>query len=503
MLKLVKRVLERAGFECVAVGDGQSAHDAAIDWRPDIILLDSMLGTTTGEEILTELRKDFRTRLIPVVFLTVRSSLKDKVDHLLNGADDYVTKPFIPEELVARLRAVITRATTTRDLNPLTGMSGNSDILREITNRLVAPDRFAVLYPDIDAFKSYNDHYGFVRGDDVIKPLSTIILEVLEENPSKRHFAGHVGGDDFVILTEPNFAEPIAEEITKRFDASVPALYDLVDRERGWIEYEERNGNKVRAEFVSVSIGVVIAEAGSYASAAALAARAAEGKGGAQPMPGAKWVHHRRAACPPRTVESGALHEVRRSRRRRRSQPRAGSGRQELGPQGHPAIPRRRVDRRLHGSRPGVRWRRRRHPDPPDRAPAHHPGRRALSRSPRDAVRRRLDEHHRRRAATPAPQRHHLSRRSSRSRAQPPRRRFPRPPCAHPRRRPHNRGHACFLSRGAHPPRPLPGRGRHRAQRSRKDDARRHHPAGGAWLWTTGRPASRPLGQRDHGQRPR
>jgi len=294
MLKLIKRVLERAGFECVAVGDGKAAHDAAIDWRPDIIILDLMLGATTGEEILIELRKDFRTRLIPVIFLTVRSSLKDKVDHLLNGADDYVTKPFIPEELVARLRAVITRATTTRDLNPLTGMSGNSDILREITNRLVAPDRFAVLYPDIDAFKSYNDHYGFVRGDDVIKTLSTIILEVLEENPSKRHFAGHVGGDDFVILTEPQLAEPIAEEITKRFDASVPALYDLVDRERGWIEYEERNGNKVRAEFVSVSIGVVIAEAGSYASAAALAARAAEVKGVAKRMPGSKWVLDRR-----------------------------------------------------------------------------------------------------------------------------------------------------------------------------------------------------------------
>jgi diguanylate cyclase (GGDEF)-like protein len=294
MLKLLKRVLERAGFECVAVGDGHMAHDAAVDWRPDIIVLDLMLGATTGEEILLELRKDFRTRLIPVVFLTVRSSLKDKVDHLLKGADDYVTKPFIPEELVARLRAVITRATTTRELNPLTGMSGNSDILREITQRLVAHERFAVLYPDIDAFKSYNDHYGFVRGDDVIKTLSTIIFEVLEEKPSRRHFAGHVGGDDFVILAEPQFAEPIADEITRRFDAAVPALYDLIDRERGWIEYEERNGNKIRAEFVSVSIGVVIAEPGSYSSAAALAARAAEVKGVAKRMPGSKWVLDRR-----------------------------------------------------------------------------------------------------------------------------------------------------------------------------------------------------------------
>jgi diguanylate cyclase (GGDEF)-like protein len=294
ILRLVKRVLERAGFECVTVNDGHSAHDAAVEWRPDIILLDLMVGEVTGDDIMTQLRDDFRTRLIPVVVLTARDSLKDKVEHLLSGADDYVTKPFIPEELVARLRAVMTRSTTTRGLNPLTGMSGNSDILREISRRLAETERFAVLYPDIDSFKSYNDHYGFLRGDDVIKTLATVILEVLEEKHSSHHFAGHVGGDDFVLLTEPALAESIAEEITKRFDAAIPALYDPVDRDRGWIESEERSGNILRTPLVSVSIGIVIAEPGSYASPAAVAARASEVKGVAKRMPGSKWVVDRR-----------------------------------------------------------------------------------------------------------------------------------------------------------------------------------------------------------------
>jgi diguanylate cyclase (GGDEF)-like protein len=294
VLRLVKRVLDRAGFEAVAINNGHAAHGAAVDWRPDIILLDLMLGDTTGDQILTELRADFRTRLIPVVFLTVRASLKDKVEHLLAGADDYVTKPFIGEELVARLRAVMTRSTTARELSPLTGMSGNSDILREISRRLGRDERFAVLYPDIDSFKNFNDHYGFLRGDDVIKTLATIILEVLEENYSARHFAGHVGGDDFVILTEPSMAESIATEVTRRFDAAVPALYDPADREHGWIESQERNGTTIRTPLVSVSIGIVIAEPGSYASAAALAARAAEVKGVAKRMPGSKWVLDRR-----------------------------------------------------------------------------------------------------------------------------------------------------------------------------------------------------------------
>ena len=292
--RLVKRVLERAGFECIAVNDGGAAHDAAVEWRPDIILLDLMLGETTGDQILATLRADFRTRLIPVVFLTVRDSLKDKVEHLLAGADDYVTKPFVPEELIARLRAVMSRSTTARELSPLTGMSGNSDILREISRRLAQHERFAVLYPDIDSFKSYNDHYGFLRGDDVIKTLATIILEVLEHNYSPQHFAGHVGGDDFVVLTDPNLAETLASEITKRFDAATPALYDPGDRLQGWIESKERSGVTLRSPLVSVSIGIVIAEPGSYASAAALAARAAEVKGVAKRMPGSKWVLDRR-----------------------------------------------------------------------------------------------------------------------------------------------------------------------------------------------------------------
>ena len=294
VLRLVKRVLERAGFECITVNDGHRAHEAAVEWRPDIMLLDLMIGDLTGDQIMAELRADFRTRLIPVVFLTVRDSLQDKVEHLLSGADDYVTKPFIPEELVARLRAVMSRSTTTRGLSPLTGMSGNSDILLEVNRRLAQNERFAVLYPDIDAFKSYNDHYGFLRGDDVIKTLATIILEVLEENHSPHHFAGHVGGDDFVILTEPSMAEVIATEITRRFDEAIPGLYDPADREQGWIESQERNGSVLRTPLVSVSIGIVIVEPGSYDSAAAVAARASEVKGVAKRMPGSKWVLDRR-----------------------------------------------------------------------------------------------------------------------------------------------------------------------------------------------------------------
>src|SRR2546428_13922012 len=79
VLRLVKRVFERAGFECVTVNDGSTAHEDAVEWRPDILLLALMLGDTTGYQIMAGVRGDVRTRLIPGVLLTVRGCAEGKV----------------------------------------------------------------------------------------------------------------------------------------------------------------------------------------------------------------------------------------------------------------------------------------------------------------------------------------------------------------------------------------------------------------------------------------
>src|SRR5207245_10641312 len=118
--------------------------------------------------------------------------------------------------------------------------------------------------------------------------------ECWRNNPAPNLLPGNVGAADFVIPTEPSMAEMTATEITRRFDEAIPALYDPTDRDRGWIESEERNGNMLRTPLVSVSIGIVIAEPGSYSSPAAVAARASEVKGVAKRMPGSKWVLDRR-----------------------------------------------------------------------------------------------------------------------------------------------------------------------------------------------------------------
>lgn len=106
---VVRRYLEREGFEVDVVADGQSGLERAVDWLPDLVLLDLMLPRLSGIEVCRRLRQ---VAPIPVVMLTARGSEEDKVLGLELGADDYVAKPFSPRELMARIRAVLRRATS-------------------------------------------------------------------------------------------------------------------------------------------------------------------------------------------------------------------------------------------------------------------------------------------------------------------------------------------------------------------------------------------------------
>jgi phosphate regulon transcriptional regulator PhoB len=107
---LVRYNLERAGFRVAAAGDGEEGLDRVFASRPDALVLDLMLPGRSGLEVLRELRGEATTRDLPVVVLTARGAEMDKLLGFEHGADDYLTKPFSPRELVARLQALLRRA---------------------------------------------------------------------------------------------------------------------------------------------------------------------------------------------------------------------------------------------------------------------------------------------------------------------------------------------------------------------------------------------------------
>ncbi|MFV3076558.1 phosphate regulon transcriptional regulator PhoB [Niveispirillum fermenti] len=110
LVTLLSYNLEREGFRVITAGDGEEALLQADERSPHLILLDWMLPLMSGLEVCRQLRRNSKTRDIPVIMLTARGEEADKVRGLNSGADDYLSKPFSPTELVARIRAVLRRA---------------------------------------------------------------------------------------------------------------------------------------------------------------------------------------------------------------------------------------------------------------------------------------------------------------------------------------------------------------------------------------------------------
>ncbi|HEV8230622.1 MAG TPA: response regulator [Candidatus Limnocylindria bacterium] len=273
---LIGAALEDAGYECVLAADGRAALDLARNFRPDLVILDIGLPLLSGDEVHRELRRDPRTRYVPVLFVTARASTDDLTARLRQGADDYIAKPFEMAELLARTATALRRAAELRSLNPLSGLPGNVTITQQIEVRLETAAHDACLYVDIDHFKAFNDRHGFARGDGLIAHLAELLTEVVGIDGGT--FIGHVGGDDFVVLVPVERAEDLASRIIDRFDATVPELYDGDDRARGWVEAKDRKGRMRRVPFVTVSIGIVPLRPERFAGATEVARAAAEMK---------------------------------------------------------------------------------------------------------------------------------------------------------------------------------------------------------------------------------
>jgi diguanylate cyclase (GGDEF)-like protein len=182
-----------------------------------------------------------------------------------------------------------------RAQSPLTGLPGNVRIEEEIESRVQNQQPFAILYADLDHFKAYNDHYGFMRGDQVIQFTARIAQEAALALSDGEAFVGHVGGDDFVIVCPPGAAESISQALVDRFDAESPALYDDEDRERGYVEVTNRRGEMQRFPLLSISIGVATSELRAFAHYAEAVAVATEMKSFTKTSAGSSWAVDRRA----------------------------------------------------------------------------------------------------------------------------------------------------------------------------------------------------------------
>ncbi|OQX20234.1 MAG: hypothetical protein BWK76_01995 [Desulfobulbaceae bacterium A2] len=182
-----------------------------------------------------------------------------------------------------------------RGANPLTGLPGNEYIQREISRLITKSAHFDICYVDIDHFKPFNDHYGFERGDKVIRDLGALLSEVLaSQDCDDICFVGHIGGDDFILVTRPRTSLPCCEEVVRRFTERLPEFHDAQDVLRGSYQGIHRNGDMQDIPLLSLSIGIVSTEVFRIASYAEASSRASEVKHLAKARPGSAIVRDRR-----------------------------------------------------------------------------------------------------------------------------------------------------------------------------------------------------------------
>ena len=188
----------------LAAGDRESAAGFAHTLKGS----SAQLGARRFSLLCAELKADERFCDIPVILLTavashVTSTRYSHRDGIGMEADDYISKPFELDELMVRVKTVLQRAKAMRDLSPLTGLPGNFRITQELERRTERGEPYALVHADLDNFKAFNDHYGFMRGDSVIKFTAATLMNAAAASGDSEAFVGHVGGDDFISMLDP------------------------------------------------------------------------------------------------------------------------------------------------------------------------------------------------------------------------------------------------------------------------------------------------------------
>jgi GGDEF domain-containing protein/CHASE3 domain sensor protein len=205
----------------------------------------------------------------------------------LNRRDEIGSLVHAFGEMARRLKILEKR---NLDASPLTGLPGNLAIEREIENHLVAKKVFALCHVDLDNFKPFVDMYGYAWGSEVIKEVARLLIAQMKTVGEPEDFLGHIGGDDFVIISAPLRAERICREIVAGFDGRIRGFYTGQDRERGFFIGKDRRGIEQKFPLITVTISIVTDDGTRFGNPLDMAEAAAQLKEYAKTLPGSNYV---------------------------------------------------------------------------------------------------------------------------------------------------------------------------------------------------------------------
>lgn len=265
------------GYEVHIAPRGKDALEATRQLLPNVIVLDIMLPDIDGYEVCRQLRTNLRTSHIPILFLTQKDERSDKIHGLELGADDYITKPFDVEELRLRVRNTIKRAEIESLTSPTTGLPSGRLIEQQLRQLLRLAD-WGILYIGISGLDAFNEVYGFVAGEEVLRFTALVLSETVETLGYAEDFIGHIGGDNFIVITRKALMGQLKSELERRFEDNVGTHYDFMTRMQGFLIVRDGDGKESQVPLMRLQIGVLSADEGPFTDIREVTEAAAEAR---------------------------------------------------------------------------------------------------------------------------------------------------------------------------------------------------------------------------------
>ncbi len=200
---------------------------AVIKEKPDLVLIDLNLNHTkwNGFKLISELKQEQDSHLVPMVMLSGADSSDILEKAFRSGIEDYLMKPILPAHFRRKVEHLLFNTHQKIHLNALTGLPGIGLIEREFDQRAEKDMPFSVAYLDLDNFKPFNDSKGVKAGDEVIKGLASILIDVRKAYEKSELFVGHLGGDDFFLVGNKSKIKQAVKKSYKHFEEYVRTLY--------------------------------------------------------------------------------------------------------------------------------------------------------------------------------------------------------------------------------------------------------------------------------------
>ena len=233
--------LTARGFNIAVAPDATSALQWVHETLPDLILLDIGLPDINGYEVLKQLRQNPRTRHLPVIFVTQRKLKPDRIAALEMGADDFITKPFDPDELGLRVQNLISRVARENLVNPHTSLPDHKLTLEEIAQVQHQPERVAITFRLLHTTE-FRDLYGSLAYADLLRHIALLMSRALNELGAANDFLGQTEDEVFIITTSREKAAAICQAVTDRLDQEALQHYSLAERQGGQAKVKDNTG---------------------------------------------------------------------------------------------------------------------------------------------------------------------------------------------------------------------------------------------------------------------